>query len=726
MCCSYGKLDGPLIELEFATISGVRIGFGYNYAVRMPELNELYDFPFINDTGAAGNVDPLDVLNKMVGAAAPPAFVYPKLGSSWFCAGMTITAFDVLTLTAVLIADIDSGASSPADAGIVIAILADGVLQMEPLVSADLSLFYIELVVKIELNFVHGYIAAEAALAPRSHVYVPAAQLQGSAAFYSWFGQNPHAGDWVVSVGGYTRSYAPPAWYPAPDRISLNFTVGDMIHVVGDGYMAVTPKCAMAGGSLHMTLSVGPVSAFVDIVLDAYINFKPFHFHAEMSISVGVECDIGMSNRAWLDLTLTLPDILFVHIHVSVHVGADLVLWGPHDFGGIAHVDFWFFGFDIGFGADENPAIRSAITLQEFYDMVKAPGPTSSAPPTDTIGSAGAVATAHKYSVETGLAPVAPPTTPGQNFPSTGATTTWDVLAGTLAIRIDTDFALSEAHILKSDSKKQEIYVSGTTNGAAPSLFSKPMHNTSDMSLTSTIEIQLYWEAAGQQFVQDDFKAELVLKSAAPALWGVYDPSNDPLQQSNLQDLQNGQVNMLQLAQAVRILPPDPKLDVSKIIDFDATAAMRETIKPDNGTDCYSLPVSESQGTTFTATYFDPPPAPNGPVVPATKRWPDFQAAWVTYPASPPTSPAVDPEPNISTEMVKTIADLLEWTIRPAGQMSRNDATVAPTSGVKWPNQARMCADGRYDWELRTDAPTRLVKDLDVNFAALPYVTEVS
>src|ERR1700709_138997 len=108
----------------------------------------------------------------------------------------------------------------------------------------------------------------------------------------------------------------------------------------------------MAGGSLHMSLDVGPVSAYCDVILDVFINFKPFYFIAGISLSVGVRCNI---------------DILFVHVHISVSIGADLTLWGPDAFGGLAHVDFWFFGFDIRFG-DGSRSIPG-ISLGEFYEM---------------------------------------------------------------------------------------------------------------------------------------------------------------------------------------------------------------------------------------------------------------------------------------------------------------------------------------------------------------------
>lgn len=148
---------------------------------------------------------------------------------------MTITAFDCVTLTAVLMFDVDT---TSAGGGAKVALLADGVFQMEPLAPPDISLFYIEVLIKVELNFVDGYIAADAVLAPASHVYVPQAHLTGGASFYSWFPPNSHAGDWVVTIGGYNKGYSVPSHYPNPARLALSFTVGDEIQIVGQGYAA--------------------------------------------------------------------------------------------------------------------------------------------------------------------------------------------------------------------------------------------------------------------------------------------------------------------------------------------------------------------------------------------------------------------------------------------------------------------------------------------------------
>lgn len=84
----YGKLDGPLVELEFATISGVRLGFGYNSIVHLPKADQLYEFPFISDSGGAGGDDPRKILDIIKGGNPP--FVAAKEGACWFAAVCTM------------------------------------------------------------------------------------------------------------------------------------------------------------------------------------------------------------------------------------------------------------------------------------------------------------------------------------------------------------------------------------------------------------------------------------------------------------------------------------------------------------------------------------------------------------------------------------------------------------------------------------------------------------
>lgn len=50
------KLQGPLVTLEVADISGVTGGFGYNSSVRSPTVGQIFQFPFINNTELSGNI----------------------------------------------------------------------------------------------------------------------------------------------------------------------------------------------------------------------------------------------------------------------------------------------------------------------------------------------------------------------------------------------------------------------------------------------------------------------------------------------------------------------------------------------------------------------------------------------------------------------------------------------------------------------------------------------
>src|ERR1700743_1506125 len=81
--------------------------------------------------------------------------------------GMTITGFDCLKMTAILMFEIDTSPTG----GVSAVLMGDGVFQMEPDAEPNLTLFYVELLVKVEVNFVKGYLAADAALAPTSYVY---------------------------------------------------------------------------------------------------------------------------------------------------------------------------------------------------------------------------------------------------------------------------------------------------------------------------------------------------------------------------------------------------------------------------------------------------------------------------------------------------------------------------------------------------------------------------
>ena len=109
--------------------------------------------------------------------------------------GLTLTAFGILSITAVLMLGFH-------ESGVVISVFADGIAQMPPDAGVDETLFYVEIYMLAELNTIQGYFTVQASLAPSSHVLISSCRLTGGFALVNWFNPNTHTGDFVFTVGG--------------------------------------------------------------------------------------------------------------------------------------------------------------------------------------------------------------------------------------------------------------------------------------------------------------------------------------------------------------------------------------------------------------------------------------------------------------------------------------------------------------------------------------------
>lgn len=162
--------------------------------MRTPELEEITSFPFINDHSVSntGN-DPMAILNAMTSSS--PAWVTPTKDSYWFAAGLSLVAFDILTVAAVAMVQFR-------DAGLIISIIADAVAQMPPSVTSRSEMIaYVELGFICELNTIDGYFRVEAALAPTSFLLVPSCHIYGGMALVYWFHVSWHSsGDVTKSL----------------------------------------------------------------------------------------------------------------------------------------------------------------------------------------------------------------------------------------------------------------------------------------------------------------------------------------------------------------------------------------------------------------------------------------------------------------------------------------------------------------------------------------------
>ncbi|KIV76927.1 hypothetical protein PV11_08776 [Exophiala sideris] len=740
----YAKLDGPIITLEFATITGIRLGFGYNSLVTSPTVNQLTDFPFINDKKSSGN-NPLDIVKNMTQTGPP--WVAPKPDSYWFAAGLTLTAFDILTVTALAMLAFRNN-------GVSISLYADAVAQMPAdATSTSDMIIYVEIGLVAEMNTVDGYFQAQASLAPTSFLLTEKCHLYGGFAMAYWFGSNPHAGDWVFSAGGYHPAYQKPEWYPTVQRLGISWNPGACMAVTGEVYFAVTPKVVMGGASIHVTLSIGPVSAWLDASFDCLINFHPLHYQADFHIGVGVSCDI---------------DIWFIHIHIECSVGAWLTVQGP-DFGGVAHVDFYLFGFDVDFGA--SPAAKPPLSLVEFWQMVHQPGPTVPSTETqaadrirpvllldddvqplvdkpvykqyttpDDIPIEGA---AFKYILEDGNFPmpnrphrstqVAPPANQAEN---TGTGAEWYVKGGTFKFRIATDFPLSYAQVEAGNNGDTGAEVEVPGPKPAPGqpvpdtgIYSRPMQV--DQSIHSELVVTITEKNTGRQ-IGGWTKGAFDIKSVPQATFGKYSIDTDP-SKSGANDLLNHDKATMPLGMGLILSAPLPDLAESLIPVFSASDADSLGIGDfrylSTGDDNFYLPRFEPLAIPDVVGTLPPPPFK--PLVQTQQLYLPSELTKNEENMSPQDlcNEVGDEWTNAAKAKKDVVGDtdvgvivqvqrIFGWKEGWAQKAQAQKAAVAVEKAVavkmaKQGASAPISTTAREVWELTGDFPVKLVRDVD-------------
>jgi hypothetical protein len=305
---SFGTVDGepslfaylmvplPLGGPPFFFVTGLAGGFGYNRGFVLPPVDQVANFPFVswatNPSQAPTNgSSALTALNEV----APP-----EQGANWLAAGVRFTSFELLNSIALLV--VQFGTHFQID--------LIGTSTMTLPQGADVSYVHAELALEVVFDPTAGVLEAAAVLTPNSYVVDPSCHLTGGFAFSSWF-SGQHAGDFVLTLGGYYDQYDPPAWYPQPSdvpRLGISWSPGGGVSVSGGAYFALTPSCVMAGAAMQASYSDGNLSAWFSAYLDFLINWHPFYYEGDAGIAIGASytLDIGVSTTLSVELSATL------------------------------------------------------------------------------------------------------------------------------------------------------------------------------------------------------------------------------------------------------------------------------------------------------------------------------------------------------------------------------------------------------------------------------------
>lgn len=344
---SYGVVNGepslfvfvvlgiPIGGPPYFFITGLAGGFGYNRGLVVPPIEDMPAFPLVaamSDSSAV-TAKPMEFLQRM-GSAVPM-----ERGSYWFAAGLKFTSFTLVNSQALLYVLLNRGLE--------IGLLGMSHMELPP----GAPLVSVELALKARFSTIEGVMSVEARLTDNSWVLSRDCRLTGGFAFFLWF-DGPHAGDFVISVGGYHPRWTPPDHYPVVPRLGFNWRVSSCISIKGESYFALTPREVMAGGLLEAVYDSGDIRAWFKAWANMYIRWRPFWFEVEIGISIGVSVD------TWLG-------------RIKIEVGASLIVWGP-DIGGEVTVDVWVISITIPFGAARSSAIDK-LTWDQFRSSLLPP-----------------------------------------------------------------------------------------------------------------------------------------------------------------------------------------------------------------------------------------------------------------------------------------------------------------------------------------------------------------
>ena len=421
----FARLDGPLFTLEFAEISGVEAGFGYNYDITMPKATQVTSFPLVEGIGVSSppaSSTPPSLPSPSASSPNNPmtllqqfnTWVTPRNSYNWLAIGFKVDAFRVLTVDAAAIV-----AFGPQK--LLIAVVGMASASMPPQVPDPReAILYVELAISIVLDIDGGELRAEAQLTPNSFLLHPDCHLTGGFSLCYWFKGSPHEGDFVFTVGGYHPAFKAPSYYPNPDRLAISWNLSDVLTIRGEAFFAVTPKACMAGGKLVAAFNAGPIYANFTAWAMFLVIYKPFWFMGDIgiSITVGFHLDLGLIS---LDFHGTL--------------GADVHLTGP-PFGGYADIDLTIHRFTIYFG--DQGGGSPALNWPDFQALVMQPGPGDTpAPTTSTNTTSEANPNMVVVALVTGSADEK------TSSPKPGPDDHWFVRSGTFSFRVESKFALT-------------------------------------------------------------------------------------------------------------------------------------------------------------------------------------------------------------------------------------------------------------------------------------------
>ncbi len=312
----FGFLGVPFGDPAFY-VTGLAAGFGYNREIEIPTIDELHKFALVA-VARGGELDLREMNHEF-----PMAY-----GNVWLAAGIEFSSYEIVS--AYLLAVLSIGTQFE------LSIIGIASVQLPKSAPRDKKLINIELALIATLDFLSGRVSFSGALTPNSYIFVKEAKLEGGFTLSTWL-YKTHAGDFVLSLGGYHPQFSVPAHYPKLKALGFNWKFSDRVTIKGNRYFALTPSCIMFGGLIEAVFQFDKFKAWFKVQADFLMAWLPLKYGVSILATVGVSYQLTI-----LGITNT----------ISVEVGTSLRLKGPK-FQGTVTINLKFISLEAQFGEEE-------------------------------------------------------------------------------------------------------------------------------------------------------------------------------------------------------------------------------------------------------------------------------------------------------------------------------------------------------------------------------------
>lgn len=330
--------------LPVIMITGIAGGFGYRAIPKLPTRAE--DVPkneLMRSLRAAAKTEDstADGMIARLGAFRDSIQIQDDAWCIVF--GLSLTVAQVVKVALLVVAESRKTGLELAIMGV-----ANFTLGTMPTILGE-----IELSVLARFSSSAGTLTVLGAVTGDSWIFDKNCKLQGGFAVCFWLA-GEHAGDFLISLGGYSPLVPTKAHYPALDRVGFKWQVSPELSLYGLSYLTLDRHGLQVGCASGLKYTTSKVKVDAQFSFDALVEWAPLYYEARLRMSVHVEIKVIGTLRLGLDV--------------------DMHLWGP-PFGAKVHVELQIgffnpsFSIDVGDPRELAWARRNAVGLPDVVDL---------------------------------------------------------------------------------------------------------------------------------------------------------------------------------------------------------------------------------------------------------------------------------------------------------------------------------------------------------------------